>query len=276
MRRSWPVTPPSSSSKPAAITGTLQQAGGTFGVEMALTPGGTQNVLDVTQGVGGVVSVRKASIPADGRYDLKVTDLDAPEVFSDLMVVISRGSQKVGEAIVGSGDSNPQGASATLPDLPLTVGNYSITLIAAPGAKLKAATYGLKLFSSPPAPTVTLTAKPTTIEAGKAVGLEWTSQGATSCTASSNPSGFWSGTKPLSGSDSSTPITGATTFIITCTDANNRKTEQSVKVEIAAQNNTGGGGGGGGAFDWLTLVALTLAGALHFNRRRRPVQMTDL
>ncbi len=49
---------------------------------------------------------------------------------------------------------------------------------------------------------------------------------------------------------------------------NSRTTEQSVSVDIAAQNNDGGGGGGGGAFDWLTLAVLTLAAGLHLGRRR--------
>jgi hypothetical protein len=263
--------------KPAAISGTLEQAGGTFGLGMS---NGTQNVLDVTQGVGGLVSIRKVSIVSEGRYDLKVSDLDAPDVFGDLMVVISRGSVKLGQAIVGSGGTNPEGAVASLNDLNLPVGNYSITLIANPDNDLKAATYGLSMKSSPPAPTVTLTVTPTTIEAGKTVGLQWSSQGATSCTASSNPSGVWAGTKVLTGTDSSGPVTAATTFTLKCTDASNRTTEKSVSVEISAQNNNGGsGGGGGGAFDWLTLVALTLAVGLHLGRRRAagaPSQMTDL
>jgi hypothetical protein len=265
--------------KPAAVNGSLEQAGGTFGLEMALTTGATQNVLDVTQGVGGEVSVRKVSIVTEDHYDLKVTDLDAPAVFSDLMVVISRGSKKIGQAIVGSSSTNPGGSAASLNDLPLTVGNYSITLIAKPGAELKAATYGLSMKTSPPAPTVTLTVKPTSVEAGKTVGLEWSSTGATSCTASSNPSGVWSGTKNLSGTDSSGPVSAATTFTLKCTDANNRTTEKSVNVDIAAQNNNGGGGGGGGgAVDWLTLAALALALGLHLGRRRaarRGPQMTD-
>ena len=254
--------------KPAAVTGALEQAGGTFGLEMALTTGATSNVLDVTQGVGGEVSVRKVSIVSEDHYDLKVTDLNAPAVFSDLMVVISRGSKKIGQAIVGSDSTNPGGTTASLNDLNLPVGNYSITLIAKPGAELQAASYGLSMQKSPPAPTVTLTAKPTSIEAGKTVGLEWSSTGATSCTASSNPSGVWSGTKTLSGTDSSGPVNAKTTFTLKCTDANSRTTEQSVTVDIAAQNNDGGGGGGGGALDWLTLAALSLAAGLHLGRRR--------
>lgn len=265
--------------KPVATSGSLSQTGGTFGLEMALA-GASQNVLDVTQGVGGVVSVRKVSITTAGRYDLKVADLKAPEVFNDLMVVISRGSQKIGTAVVGSGGSNEEGGSATLTDLDLSVGNYAITLVAQPGTDLQASTYSLSMNAAAPAPTVTLTATPTSVASGTVVGLTWTSQGATSCAASSNPSGLWSGTKSAAGTDSSSPVTAETTFTLRCTDANNRTTEKSVTVQITAQNNNGGGGGGGGgAFDWLTLAALALATGLHLGRRRAggaAAQMTDL
>ena len=253
--------------KPSLTGTTLAQTGGTFGLEMALASGGT-NILDATQGVGGLVSVRKLSITAAGNYDLTVSDLDAPDAFSDLMVVVSRGSQMTGTAVAGSGGgSNPQGSTATLANLPLTVGNYAITLIAKPGTTLKAATYGLSMAASPPAPTVTLTATPGTVTSGTAAGLTWSSTGATSCTASSSPSGAWGGPKGTSGTDSSTNLTVSTTFTLKCTDAQGRSGEKSVTVDITAQNNNGGGGGGGGAFDWLTLLALGLGGAVHFRLR---------
>jgi hypothetical protein len=89
----------------------------------------------------------------------------------------------------------------------------------------------------------------------------------------------WSGAKALSGTDSSSAVTQATTFTLKCTDTAGRSTEKSVSVSIAAQNNNGGGGGGGGgAFDGLTLLALTLAAALHLGARAasRRRQMTDL
>ena len=255
--------------KPALNGTTLSQTGGTFGLEMALASGGT-NVLDATQGVGGLVSVRKLSITTAGHYDLTATDLDAPDAFSDLMVVVSRGSQKVGTVVVGSGGSNPQGGSATLSDLDLSAGNYAITLIAQPGATLHAATYGLSMAASPPAPTVTLTAAAGSVASGTAAGLTWSSTGATSCTASSNPSGLWSGTKAISGTDSSGNLTVLTTFTLKCTDGNGRTGEKSVTVDVAAQNsNGGGGGGGGGAFDWLTLAALALGGVIHLTARAR-------
>ena len=263
--------------KPALNGGALAQAGGTFGLEMALA-GGTQNVFDATQGVGGLVSVRKISVTTAGHFDITVADLDAPDAFNDLMMVISRGAQKLGTLVVGSGGSNPQGGSATLPDFDASAGNYSITLIATPGAK-HASTYGISMASSPPAPTVTLTATPMSVTSGTTTGFAWTSIGATSCTATSTPAGLWSGTKATSGSDSSGAITAATTFTLRCTDSAGRSGEKSVTVDIAAQNNTGGTSkGGGGSFDWLTLVALAIGAALRArapNRAPCP-QVTDI
>lgn len=266
--------------KPALTGGSLSQTGGTFGLEMALASGG-QNVLDETQGVGGLVSVRKVSIATAGKYDLLASDLDAPEAFSDLMAVISRGSQRLGTVVVGSGGANPQGGSARLNDLDLSAGNYAITLIAQPGTTVHAATYGLLMTASPPAPTVTLTPSATSVTSGSTISLSWSSSsGATSCTASSNPSGVWSGTKNTAGTDSSIgPLTVATTFTLKCTDANTRTGEKSVTVNITAQNNGGSGKGGGGAFDWLTLAVLAFGGAAQFGsrlRRRPAAQMTDL
>jgi hypothetical protein len=258
--------------KPALNGSTFAQTGGTFGLELGAV-GGPQLVLDATQGVGGLVSVRKVSILQAAHYDLTVSDLGFPQAFRDLMVVISRGSQKLGTIVVGSGGSNPQGGSATLTDFDASAGNYSITLIAQPSSPANAAAYGISFVASPPAPTVTLTATPASVGAGNSTGLTWTSQGATSCTATSSPAGAWSGTKATSGTEGSAAITSATTFTLRCSDAAARTTEKSVSVTIAAAQSSGGGGGGG-ALDWLTLAALLLAGAARVSvlMRRRPAR----
>ena len=256
--------------KSAQVSGGLTQTGGTFGLEMGLV-GGTQSVFEATQGIGGLVSVRKISITSAGRYDITVTDLNAPAAFNDLMMVVSRGSQRLGILVVGSAGGNSQGGVATLPDFDASLGNYSITLIAVPNATGHASTYGISMAASPPAPTVTLTATPGTVTSGATAGLSWSSQGATSCVASSTPAGLWSGTKATSGTDASGAITAATTFTLRCTDSAGRSTEKTATVSVQAQNNTGGGGGGGGgAVDWLTLAALTLGAGVHLADRRRP------
>ncbi len=79
---------------------------------------------------------------------------------------------------------------------------------------------GLKLGSTPPPapgstsplPTVSLTANPTNVNSGGFSALTWSSTGANSC----NAAGAWSGSKPLSGSQSVGPLTQTSTFTLTC------------------------------------------------------------
>jgi PKD repeat protein len=66
----------------------------------------------------------------------------------------------------------------------------------------------------PPAPTVSISANPTTITLGESTTLTWSSTNVTSCTAS----GDWTGTEATSGSQSITPTTvGIKTYALTCT-----------------------------------------------------------
>lgn len=70
--------------------------------------------------------------------------------------------------------------------------------------------------SSPPAPapTVTIAANPTTVVAGASTTLTWSSTNATACTAS----GAWTGSRPISGSESQTPASaGTSAYTLTCT-----------------------------------------------------------
>jgi uncharacterized protein (DUF1800 family) len=66
--------------------------------------------------------------------------------------------------------------------------------------------------TAPPAPTLVLTASPTSVLTGGASTLSWSSTNATSCTAS----GGWSGGKATSGTESTGPLSAATTFVLTC------------------------------------------------------------
>jgi len=82
------------------------------------------------------------------------------------------------------------------------------------------------------APTVTLSANPTTITQGQSSTLSWSSTNATSCTASNG----WSGTKATSGTQTLSPTTN-TTYTISCTGAGG-SIVKSVTVAVAT---TGGG-----------------------------------
>jgi uncharacterized repeat protein (TIGR01451 family) len=89
---------------------------------------------------------------------------------------------------------------------------------------------------SNPAPTVDLKANssdgPITINYNTSANLTWTSTNATSCTAS----GSWSGTKAVSGSESTGNLTSSRTYTITCTGPGGTVSD-SVTVNISAQQN---------------------------------------
>ena len=85
---------------------------------------------------------------------------------------------------------------------------------------------GLMSVSCTP-PTVTLTANPTSINAGNSSTLTWSSSNATSCVAS----GGWSGSQPTSGSKSVTP-SGTTTYTLNCSGAGG-STSKSATVSVS-------------------------------------------
>jgi Spherulation-specific family 4 len=62
------------------------------------------------------------------------------------------------------------------------------------------------------APTVSLSAAPSSVASGSASSLTWTSANATGCTAS----GGWSGSEPTSGSASTGALTATTQYVLTC------------------------------------------------------------
>ena len=83
-----------------------------------------------------------------------------------------------------------------------------------------------KTQSGTPAPTVSLSANPTSITFGQSSMLTWSSANATICTAS----GSWSGTKATSGTQSVSP-TSTSTYTLTCTGTGG-SANQSVMVTV--------------------------------------------
>ncbi len=73
----------------------------------------------------------------------------------------------------------------------------------------------VQVASATPAPTVSLSANPTSVAANGTSQLMWTTVNASSCTAS----GAWSGNEPTSGSLSVGPLTADATYTLTCTGA---------------------------------------------------------
>lgn len=84
--------------------------------------------------------------------------------------------------------------------------------------------------SAPPAaPTVTLTANPTSVVSGSTAALTWSSSNATSCTAS----GGWTGSKATSGTENSAALTANASFTLTCSGTGGSGSA-SVSVTVTA------------------------------------------
>ena len=81
-----------------------------------------------------------------------------------------------------------------------------------------------------PGPTGTFTASSSSVPVNSTVTLTWSSQDATSCTAS----GGWSGNKPLSGTESVTVLTNST-FSLSCAGAGG-SVQMTVDVGATATN----------------------------------------
>jgi hypothetical protein len=116
----------------------------------------------------------------------------------------------------GSGAwSGTQATSGTKSVSAATAGTYNFTLSCTGPGGSSSQTAALTVA---PAPTVSLTATPTSITLGQSTSLSWTVTNATSCTGSN----AWSGTvsPATSGSQSVTPTSmGSFTYTLTCTGA---------------------------------------------------------
>jgi hypothetical protein len=212
--------------------------GGLFGINIAAVNGGA-SAFSVTQGVGALFSAAQFSATQQGNYAVTATDLGFPASFLNFDTIVTQGTTQVGE-IFGGGTFL----------VTLSPGIYFINFLAQPTGADQAGTYALRIASAPPAPVVKLSTDNSQVTSGSTVDVIWSSQNATSCTAS----GGWSGKKATSGTITSAPLTANTTFTLMCTGSGGTAT-QSVTVTVTPSS-----GGGGGSLDplWLALLAWVL------------------
>jgi hypothetical protein len=210
-------------------------ANGLFGVQVTPTAGGTA-LIDVTQGAGPLFDARAVDVTQAGSYDVTLSDLGFPAVFTDLDLAVTRGTDRVGR-IFGGGTFS----------FAATPGRYFLNFIASPNPTAKAGTYGLSVSPTPPVPVVTLAANPTSVSSGATTTLTWSTTDATSCVAS----GAWSGSKSTSGTETSAAVTAASTFTLTCGGPGG-SSAKSVSVSVSAPASQGGGG----ALGWPVLLVL--------------------
>jgi hypothetical protein len=214
---------------PAASSGAA--GAGLFGIDLTETGAGAP-AFQTSQGVGQLFSVQTATVTTGGSYQVVVTDLGFPANFANLAVIVTRGTSKIG-SIFGGG---------TLP-FTATGGDYLINFVAQPDATAGAGTYSLVVGAAPPAATATLQVSPTSVSSGGTVTLTWSSQNASSCTASSSPAGAWSGTVATSGTATSAVLTATTAFTLTCVGTDGTSPSQTVTATVTSSTSSHGGGG---------------------------------
>jgi len=80
----------------------------------------------------------------------------------------------------------------------------------------------------PPAPTLTFSGNPTTVNSGGSSTLTWNSTNATSCTSS----GAWTGSRPVSGTLPLTNLTATGTYTLQCTGAGGNSPTRNVTITV--------------------------------------------
>jgi sugar lactone lactonase YvrE len=129
------------------------------------------------------------------------------------------------EASGGWSGARPTSGSEQTPALSSTT-TFTLTCNSPSGQMSRSATIEV---TAAPAPTIALTANPTTVAGGAGTNLSWSSTNATSCLAS----GGWSGARGTSGSADSGPLAATTTFALACSGPGGQAT-QSVVVNVAS------------------------------------------
>jgi hypothetical protein len=216
---------------------------GMFDVNLQTTGSAPQVVFDQVQGVSasGAISSQTVSIANAGNYDVTLTDLGFPQKFANLALVVSNAGAVLGK-IYGGGTFTIDAAATA----------YQLSFVATPGSsnagvQAQYGLYGLQIVNS--APTLSLSASPTSVTTGGTAMLSWTSANATACTASG---GSFTGSEATSGTASVT-VSATTTYGLTCTGPGGSAT-QSVSVTATPPASHGGGG----RFDLSLLIFLSL------------------
>jgi hypothetical protein len=229
---------------------------GLFDVNLQTSGASAQLVYDKTQSVSSTAALFDAqtlNLGISASFDASLTDLKFPAAFSNLALVISRGSQILGKIYGGGAFSFPG-----------STGSYQLTFVATPAANQQVGLYGVSIVFS--APVVSLTSSAASAVTDSAITLTWSSTNASSCTASG---GVWTGSKAAGGGTEVIILSATTTYTLSCTGTGGVKA-QSVTVTATPKPSSGGGGGGA-----LDMAFLMLGGALAAARMRKRPASTE-
>ncbi len=256
-----------------------------FGVLTACAPGGTMDGYpDQPDGYPAnlrpalAVAVDSGITGASAAWDLFMTSTPQPNFadYANWAVVPRQSAGGSGVSLTLSASPNPvvSGQSVTLTWVtagatactasgawtgskaasgsatvgPLTTGTtYTLNCTGSAGSIQRSIT--VNIASSTPAPTVTISANPTSVAANGVSGLTWSSTNATTCTAS----GGWSGMQATSGTKQVGPLTASTTYTLSCTGSGGT-TQQAATVTVS-------GGGGTSPPPGTSVPTVTLSAA---------------
>jgi hypothetical protein len=212
---------------PTTQAGALANGNGLVDVNVQTTGASPQLLYDMTQGVSqsGLLDSQTIQLGISADFDLTLTDLNFPDPFASLALVVSNGGAVLGK-IYGAGTV----AFSAMP------GPYKLTFIATPAAAEQYGLYGIQISYA--APTIMLKATPDSVAAGAATTLAWTTTDATSCTGSG--SGFV-GPQAVGTGSVSVQVTSTTTYILSCTGPGGAVAQSVVVTATAAPSSSGGG-----------------------------------
>jgi hypothetical protein len=205
-----------------------------------------QLLFDKTQGVSlsGLFDSQTIILGTSGNFDVTLTDLKLPAQFQDLDLIVSSGGSILGK-IYGGGTFT----------IPATPGSYQLTFIATPAAQQQYGLYAVQIVYS--APTVTLTASPSTVTTGATTTLTWMTANATACTAGG---GSFIGSQATGSHSTAVAVSATTTYVLTCTGPGGTGSQSVTVTAAPAPASSAHGGsidlGWVGFFGALVLVRI--------------------
>jgi hypothetical protein len=183
-----------------------------------------------TLSIGGVKTQFSVTTPASGSTSLSL-GISPGAIVPGQQALLTWSTANASSCTASGGWSGSEATSGTDSVSPSTLGLFAYTLNCT-GVSTATATVDL-LVAAPttPAPTVTLTANPTSGTVGSVSTLTWSSTNATACTAS----GAWSGSEPVSGTNTQLAYAvGTRSFTLTCTGAGGSASATATVTTVAA------------------------------------------
>ncbi|HRX62832.1 MAG TPA: hypothetical protein P5260_16690, partial [Candidatus Competibacter sp.] len=228
----WTTTNADSCAASGDWTGTK----GTSGAETANTITANKSYTLTCTGTGGSVA-KTAQVSVQAAAAPTLTLAASPtQVTSGSSTSLSWTATNAQSCAASGGWTGTKAVSGTETTSNITANtSYTLTCTGAGGSVAKTAQVSVQAAA---APTLTLAASPTQVTSGSSTSLSWTATNAQSCAAS----GGWTGTKAVSGTETTSNITANTSYTLTCTGAGGSvaKTAQVSVASISATDPCSG------------------------------------